>query len=106
MHADRGREHARNPGEQLETLLSQPVSRRAWLGGRLLLAVAGAMAISAVCGLLTWTGATTVGVNISLARMLEACANCLPVAVLFLGLAALAYVDHAPREPWDCLLGW
>jgi ABC-2 type transport system permease protein len=86
-------------GQQLETLLSEPVSRRAWLGGRVLLAGAGATAISAVCGLFTWAGATSVGVNISLARMLEACANCLPVAVLFLGLAALAYATTPRASP-------
>jgi ABC-2 type transport system permease protein len=36
-------------------------------------------------------GATAQGVDVSLARMLEAGANCLPVALLFLGIAALAY---------------
>jgi ABC-2 type transport system permease protein len=77
--------------QQLETLLALPVSRSGWLGGRLLLASCGAVAISFVCGLLTWAGAASVGVNISLARMLEAGANCLPVALLFLGIAALAY---------------
>jgi ABC-2 type transport system permease protein len=76
---------------QLETLLSLPVSRLGWLGGRLLLAVAGAAAISLTAGLLTWAGAASQGVDISLPRMLEAGANCLPVALLFLGIAALAY---------------
>ena len=36
-------------------------------------------------------GAESGGVSISLPRMLEAGANCLPVALLFLGIAALAY---------------
>jgi ABC-2 type transport system permease protein len=77
--------------EQLETLLSQPVERRDWLGGRLLLATGGAVTISVVAGLLTWAGAASQGVSVSLPRMLEAGANCLPVALLFLGVAALAY---------------
>ena len=77
--------------ERLETLLSLPVSRSRWLGGRLALAVAGAGAISLTAGLLTWAGAESGGVSISLAGMLEAGANCLPVAVMFLGIAALAY---------------
>jgi ABC-2 type transport system permease protein len=77
--------------EQLETLLSLPVSRRGWLGGRLLLASGGAVMISAAAGLFAWAGAASQGVGISLPRMLEAGANCLPVAVLFLGIAALAY---------------
>jgi ABC-2 type transport system permease protein len=77
--------------QQLETLLSLPVSRQRWLAGRLALAVAGIAALSFAAGLLTWAGATSQGVSISLARMLEAGANCLPVALLFLGIAALAY---------------
>ncbi len=77
--------------ERLETLLCMPVSRRGWLGGRLVLAVAGATAISLTAGLLTWVGAESGGVSISLAGMLEAGLNCLPVAIMFLGIAALAY---------------
>jgi ABC-2 type transport system permease protein len=77
--------------QQLETLLSQPVGRHGWLAGRLALAVAGVAALSFLAGLLTWSGAAAAGVNISLARMLEAGANCLPVALLFLGVAVLAY---------------
>jgi ABC-2 type transport system permease protein len=77
--------------QRLETLLSLPVSRRGWLGGRLLLATCGAITISVVAGLFTWAGAASQGVSISLPRMLEAGANCLPVALLFLGIAALAY---------------
>ncbi|HEV3323670.1 MAG TPA: hypothetical protein VG147_15955 [Solirubrobacteraceae bacterium] len=77
--------------ERLETLLSLPVSRSRWLGGRLVLALAGAAAISLTAGLLTWVGAESGGVSISLAGMLEAGLNCLPVAVMFLGIAALAY---------------
>ncbi len=77
--------------ERLETLLAEPVGRRAWLGGRLLLAGAASVALSLVAGALTWAGAASQGVHVSLARMLEAGANCLPVALLFLGIAALAY---------------
>ena len=77
--------------ERLETLLSLPVSRRRWLGGRLLLAAVAATAISLTAGLLTWAGAESGGVSISLVGMLEAGANCLPVALMFLGIAALAY---------------
>jgi ABC-2 type transport system permease protein len=82
--------------QHVETLLSLPVSRTRWLGGRLLLASCSAAAISGVSGLLTWAGTASVGVKVSLARLLEAGANCLPVALLFLGIAALAYAV-APR---------
>ena len=48
------------------------------------LGIAACLAILALAaGLLTWAGATAAGVSISLARMLEAGANCLPVALLF-----------------------
>ena len=77
--------------QQLETLFAQPVGRSAWLGGRLLLAACAAAIICLVAGLLTWAGAAAAGVSVSLAQMLEAGANCLPVALLFLGVAALAY---------------
>jgi len=77
--------------ERLETLLAVPVSRGRWFGGRLLLASCGVVSISLLSGLLAWAGAAFQGVGISLPRMLEAGANCLPVALLFLGVAALAY---------------
>jgi ABC-2 type transport system permease protein len=77
--------------QQLETLLALPVGRRQRFLGRLGLATGGAVAISLTVALLTWLGAESVGVPLSLARMLEAGVNCLPVALLFLGLAALAY---------------
>jgi hypothetical protein len=81
---------------RLQTLLSEPLGRSRWLGGRLLLAVAGAAALSLAIGLLTWAGAASQGAGVSLAQMLEAGANCMPVALLFLGLAALAYAT-VPR---------
>jgi ABC-2 type transport system permease protein len=77
--------------ERLETLLAQPVGRRGWLGGRLALAACAAVVLSLAAGLLSWAGAASQGVAIPLPQMLEAGANCLPVALLFLGLAALAY---------------
>ena len=42
-------------------------------------------------GLLAWAGARTQGVHLSLPDALGAGANCIPAALLFLGLAALAY---------------
>jgi len=82
--------------EQLETLLALPVGRGSWLGGRLLLATSAVAAISLVAGVCTWAGAAAGGTHVSLPMTLEAGANCLPVALLFLGIAALAYAV-APR---------
>ncbi len=77
--------------QQLETVLALPVGRRGWLVGRLLLAMCGATAISLTAGLFTWAGAASQDAPISLAQTLEAGANCLPVALLFLAIAALAF---------------
>ncbi len=82
--------------ERLETLFALPVSRRRWFGGRLLIAALAAAVLSLLAGLLTWAGAASQGVDISLPRMLEAGANGIPVSLLFLGVAALAYAV-APR---------
>jgi ABC-2 type transport system permease protein len=82
--------------EELETLLALPLSRRAWLAGRLLLACAAMAALALAAGLLAWAGAEAQGAGVSLPRMLAAGANCLPAALLFLGLGALAF-GTAPR---------
>lgn len=77
--------------QQLETLLALPVGRGGWLTGRLLLATVATVMISLSAGLLAWVGAVSQGVGLSLPRLLEAGANCVPTALLFLGVAALAY---------------
>jgi ABC-2 type transport system permease protein len=78
-------------GGQLETLLSHPVSRRSWLAGRLAVATIAVCAVSLVAGVLTWLGVTAVGIDLPLTRMLEAGANCVPVALLFGAIAALGF---------------
>jgi ABC-2 type transport system permease protein len=83
-------------GQQLETLLALPVGRTGWLTGRLLLAAGAAVVIALLTSLLTWAGVVAGGTSVSLGQMLEAGANCLPVAALFLGVATLAYAA-APR---------
>jgi ABC-2 type transport system permease protein len=82
--------------QQLETLLALPVGRTGWLSGRLLLAACATVVIALLTGLLTWAGVVAGGTSVSLGQMLEAGANCLPVAALFLGIATLAYAA-APR---------
>jgi ABC-2 type transport system permease protein len=78
-------------GQSLETLLAEPVSRASWWGGRILLAVAAMAGLALLAGLLAWAGADLGGAGIPLTRMLEAGANCLPAALLFFGIAALAF---------------
>lgn len=82
--------------QRLETLLAQPVGRAWWLIGRLSSAVVGIVLVSLTAGVFAWAGARAAGVDIALPRMLEAGANAVPTAVLFLGIAALAF-GVAPR---------
>jgi ABC-2 type transport system permease protein len=77
--------------QQLETLLALPVSRRRWLGGRLLLGAAGIGVLALTAAFLGWVGAASQNAGVSLPRMLEAGANCLPTSLLFLAFAALAF---------------
>jgi polyether ionophore transport system permease protein len=77
--------------QRLETLFALPVSRPRWLAGRLLLAAAGATVIALTAALLAWAGAASQRAGVPLSRMLEAGGNCLPTALLFLALAALAF---------------
>jgi len=81
---------------RLETLLALPLGRRRWLAGRLALALAGAVALALGAGVLAWAGARSQGAHVSLPDLLGAGANCLPVALLFLALSALAFAVH-PR---------
>ncbi len=76
---------------RLETLLALPLSRRRWLGGRLVLAAAGAAAIALAAAVGSWAGAAVNGVHVSLAGMLEAGLNTLPTGLLFLGVATLLF---------------
>jgi len=77
--------------QQLETLFALPIGRIGWLAGRLALAAAAAAAIGLFAGLCAWAGAVSQNAGVSLPQMLGAGANCLPVALLFLGLGTLAY---------------
>jgi polyether ionophore transport system permease protein len=82
---------------RLETLFSLPVSRLAWLGGRLLLAAAAALALALLAGVLAWAAARSQGTDVALVDLLRAGVNCLPSALLFLGISLLAFA-LAPRS--------
>ncbi len=82
--------------QRLETLLALPLGRSRWLAGRLALGALATATIAFTAGVAAWAGASSAGARVSLPRLLEAGANALPAALLFLGLAALAYA-LAPR---------
>jgi ABC-2 type transport system permease protein len=77
--------------QQLETLFALPVDRRRWLTGRVTLATTGAAALAVGAGFLAWAGAASQHAHVPLSGLLEAGANCLPTALLFLGVATLAF---------------
>ena len=77
--------------QQLETLFAQPVGRRRWLVQHLALAAAGAAALALATAILAWAGAASQNAHVSLPHLVEAGLNCLPTALLFLGLATLAF---------------
>lgn len=81
---------------RLERLLALPISQPNWLAGRLALAAGAAAVISLMVGALAWAGAASQGVSLSLTQMLAAGANCLPVALLFIGITARMYALY-PR---------
>ena len=83
-------------GGRLETLFSQPTDRVRWLSGRLLTIAVGAGVIAIATGLFCWVGTAFDRAGVSVSAMVQAGANCLPVAVLFLGLGALVF-GVAPR---------
>lgn len=82
--------------QHLETLLAYPIGRVSWLVQRLGLAAGAVASIGLSAGLAAWVGATAAGVHLGVGGMLEAGANSLPIALLFLGIGALAY-GVAPR---------
>jgi len=77
--------------QRLETVLALPLSRRRWLGGRMALALAGILVLSLTVGVLAFAGASGANAHVAFASMLEASINCVPVAALFLAIAALAF---------------
>ncbi len=82
----------REEAEQLlETLLSLPVGRQRWLVGRIVLAAGTACALALLAGLCAWAGAASQGADVTLGGMIGAGANCLPAALLFLGVGMLAF---------------
>ena len=84
--APRGSRRATGDAARAAGQPPQLARRAACAGGR-----GGACAISLAARAAQLGGRGLAGLGISLARMLEAGANCLPVALLFLGIAALAY---------------
>jgi ABC-2 type transport system permease protein len=80
---------AEEADERLDHLLTRPVSRSSWLGGRLLVAVGALAATGVIGGVSTWIGVAIQGSGVSLATLLDAGVNVVPPAILVLGLGTL-----------------
>ena len=74
---------------RLETLFARPVGRRRWIAMRGLVALASAGTVAVFAAASTWLGGAVSNAGLPLSRSLLAALNCLPVAVLFLGIGLL-----------------
>lgn len=82
---------------RLETLLALPVSRTRWLAGRVAIAAVASVLLAVLTGVLAWAGAATQDAGVGFGSLVAAGANCIPAALLFLGLGTLLFAA-APRQ--------
>jgi ABC-2 type transport system permease protein len=95
-------------GGRLDYFLVRPVSRDAWLGGRLLVAVAVVVVSGIGAGVFAWLGAASQHAGLSFATVVVAGMNLVPPALAITGVGVLAY---GIRPRWTSivvytLLGW
>ncbi len=82
---------------RLENILARPVGRLRWLGGHVLLAAVGGVALTLVSGMAMWAGGRAAGSDVlGLGDTLAASVNTLPVVALVGGLA-VALLGVQPR---------
>ncbi|RKR86473.1 ABC-2 type transport system permease protein [Micromonospora pisi] len=81
---------------RLTPLYAQPVTRLVLLAAEAAVTVSGAVILTAAAGLVTWTGASTVGAPLGVDAALAGAFNVLPVAGLCVGAAIFA-VGWLPR---------
>lgn len=86
-----GAARAEEAAGHLETMLSQPVTRRQWLVGHAALTVAGAGLLSVGAGLATWLGAQLAGAEVGLGDALVPVAAQAPLVLAFAGIAVLMF---------------
>lgn len=74
-----------------ETLLSRAVTRRAWLGGHAVLALAGAAVITLGAGASTWLAAQVAGADVGPGDALAPVVAQTPLVLTFAGVAVLMF---------------
>jgi ABC-2 type transport system permease protein len=75
---------------RLVHILSRSTTRARWFMGRLAISAAAIIVAGLASGVATWLGATSQGVDVSAGSLVAAGVNCIPIALVSLGLGALA----------------
>ncbi|MHB8294688.1 MAG: hypothetical protein ACYDH5_08715 [Acidimicrobiales bacterium] len=75
---------------RVDHLVVRPVSRSAWLAGRVGLATAAVLAAGLIAGLFAWLGAASQGSGAGFGSLLEAGINLAPPALFILGVGVCA----------------
>ena len=94
--------------ERLDHILTRPVSRTSWLGGRLSVAFFFLFVSGVAAALFTWLGTTSQHAGVNLTTLLGAGINLVPPAIVILGFGVLVF-GIRPRLTSIAvygLLGW
>jgi ABC-2 type transport system permease protein len=75
----------------LDNFVVRPVSRSAWLGGRLLVALVVLVLSGVAAGVLGWLGAASQHTGLSFTSLLGAGINLVPPAIVILGIGVLTF---------------
>lgn len=95
-------------GGRTDNIAIEPVSRTAWLGGRVVIAVAVLVLAGLLAGVFAWLGVEAEGGGVSFATLLDAGLNVVPAAICLLGIGILA-MGAWPRKTSYVVhgyLGW
>ena len=84
----------------LDHFLVRPVSRRAWLGARSLVALGVMMVAGVIAGVSAWLGAATQHSGLSIATLLGAGINLVPPSMVILGVGLLVFGVRPRLASW------
>jgi ABC-2 type transport system permease protein len=88
-----------------ENIAIEPVSRTAWLGGRVMLAGVALVLGGLVAGLFAWVGVAVEGGGVSFTTLLDAGINVVPAALCLLGIGILS-LGVWPRQTSYVVYGY
>lgn len=90
---------------RMDNVAMQPVSRTAWLGGRVAIAVVMLVLGGVVAGICSWIGVAAEGGGVPFATLLRAGINVVPAAICLLGIGILA-MGAWPRKTAYVVYGY